>query len=289
MSRIDREGRVAIGNHRLSVLEEGIPRDWDARKVWERQFKKDIFKRIIQTMGRCGWASCIPPEDIKQYGMSFATGHRYFQKGFLRADLSLCGRCIEIEFYQNVVVDSRDDHWGRYDHNNHKVIPYMMGLEIRRMQNRISSYLCNVFTGYAVKPQSPERGSSTALDIVDYRMRNSGHFDEALGRCGGDDRCGNNKSADGSIVKHGERVWFFDSHGRIATGTAFYDLNMMWHVVTGKYDFRVLPSWQLMVKCPEDFRVKRNEDRKQRTVGALLESAVKSQDFERAIILRDAA
>lgn len=287
--RIERAGRVGFHDAKLSVWEEGIPRDWDAARAWERQFKRDVFARIVQTLNRLGWTCVVPPEMIKRYGKSFAEDYRYCRKGDLQGELSLSGRCIEFEMWQDVQNGSNPN-GGKYDFDKESRMTYLQRLEMERTRRRIRDYLCNVFDGYEFEPgKEPERGPNgvTALEWIVAHYKASWHYKPELGRPDGDESSYNNRSADHGVVRHGERVWFRDRKGRFVTGIAYYNINNMWWVVTGKYDLHNEASFHLHTRQPENLRAKRNAEMRRKRLEGEISKAVEQMNYERAAVLRD--
>ncbi|MGM9458201.1 hypothetical protein, partial [Lacticaseibacillus rhamnosus] len=85
-----------FGDATLSIWEEGLGGTWSERQAWERQFKRDVFSRIVQTLNRLGYT--VGPNTY----IFTDNNNRYARKGDLRADLKLSGRSISLEFFQNV-------------------------------------------------------------------------------------------------------------------------------------------------------------------------------------------
>ncbi|WP_017339212.1 hypothetical protein [Pseudomonas fluorescens] len=152
--QIQREGRVTFGEARLAVWEEGIPREWDAKVIWERKFKREVFKRIIQTLNRIGWT-------VGEQTHIFTDNNaRHCVKGNLQADLKICGRSIELEFFQSVNTPDRADHGGRYQSDKEKHMPYLVRLEMERTRSRIRDYLC--MCSQIIGSRHPARNAASA-------------------------------------------------------------------------------------------------------------------------------
>jgi hypothetical protein len=299
--RIEREGAVNFGDASIAIWEEGISAaraqsGHAGEQAWEKQFKREVFRRIVQMLRRLGWTCAVPEisqHDVKHYGGNVARWaaerRRLCAKGDLKANLEISGRCIKLDMFQNVNAPDRPDHDGRYQSNKEQHMPYLLRLEMERARRRIRDYLCNVLTGYVFREPEPKRGPNglTALEYIQADVRSCWHYNKALDRRSGEDSCGNNRSADGAHVKHGARVWFADYKGRICTGTAFYNINNMWWVITGRYEARNVASFEIYTRCPENLRVKRNAARRRKRLEAELNSAVKAMKFERAALLRD--
>ena len=286
-----REGRLNFGDARMSIYEEGIAEaraagGYAATVEWERRFKRDVFARIVQTLNRLGW-------NVGEQNYIFLGNHsRYCTKGDLQADLRISGRCITLEFFQNINAPDRADHGGRYQDRKEFHMPYVMRLEMERTRRRIRDYLVNVLGGYVFDEESrPNRKSHaghlhmTALEWMHAQYRQSWHFKGDMSTYVISDY--NNGSADGKKLTHGARVWFYDRKGRLNTGTAYYNINNMWWVVTGRYDVTNMSSCELHLCCPDHPRLKRNGAARRGALERELKTAIGTNRFERCVILRD--
>lgn len=287
MSQIQREGTVSFHDASLHVWEEpGGP----VMGEWELKFKRDVFKRIIQQLNRLGWT--VGPWDQAEDFSAIANSHRTCSKGDLRAQLGVSGRHIELQMWQGVNTPTRPDHGGRYEMHKEAVMPYLLWLEMERTRRRIRDYLCNVFAGYEFRDlhadgRHAKRGPGvlTALQWVDQANRSSWHFDPELGHAPINMEC-NARSADGGTITHGARVYAIGYDGRVVVGTAYYNLNNMWWVVTGKYDVINVHSGAIYLESPGDLRQKRNERKRRRRLEGELSKAVKAMNFQRAETLK---
>ncbi|MDX5979586.1 hypothetical protein [Vreelandella alkaliphila] len=283
MAQIERAGRVTFGDARFDVWEEPGERVMGA---WEQRFKKDVFKRIVQQFNRLGWE--VGPQEHIFTG----NNSRFCRKGDLKADLRLCGRHIEILFFQSINCPTRPDDEGRYERDKEQCMPYLLRLEMQRTRNRLRDYLCGVFTDYEFTDEEKGRlakrgpGKMTAIEWVENANRNSGHYSEALGHA----PIGmtiNAKSADGGEITHGARVYAIDYRYRVVVGTAYYNLNNMWWVVTGKYGLINVHSGAIYLSSPGDIRRKRNARCRRQRLEKELSSAIKSMNFKRAQVLKE--
>lgn len=299
--RIERAGCVNFGDASISIVEEGLANaraggGFDAAKLWESQFKRDVFTRIVQTLNRIGWACTMPeisPHDVKHYGGNVARWSaerkRLCTKGDLKADLEISGRSISLKMFQNVNAPDRPDHDGRYQSDLEGHMPYLLRLEMERTRRRIRDYLINVFAGYTLGTTSSsfycKPLSRTAMESIQDHYAKSCHFKGDMAKYKIAD-C-NRGSGDGTMLDHGQRVYFFDWHGRLCAGTALYNINNMWWVATGKYDYTNKASFELFARCPENPRLKRNADRRRKRIEKELQKAIAAMNFERAAVLRD--
>ena len=298
MATIQRTGVVSFGDASLSVWEDGIAAareagGLDAADAWKLEFKRGVFARIVQQLNRLGWTCEIPEDYIKMYSTSFARNFRRCHKGELKGWLEITGRCINFEMWQGVNTPTRPDHGGRYESNKEAIMPYVLRLQMERTRRRLRDYLCNVMDCYTfdtkrrsiyLKPL--ER---TAMECIQAHYDESIHF-KGVGwdkRKAEPGMAGNLMSADGVMLDHDQRVWFFDRKGRINTGIAYYNINNMWWVVTGRHSYTNLANFELYAALPDNFRAKRNGNLRRRRLESELSKAIKAMDFERAATIRD--
>lgn len=289
MAQVNRSGAVVFGDADLHIWEEPTRTSnaqWDE---WEKVFRKQVFKRIIQQLNRLGWT--VAEWDEAEHYRAIAHNRRSCRKGDLQGHLGLCGRHIEFEMWQDVANITREDGKGRHEFDKEQRMPYLIHLEMQRTRNSLRDYLCNVFAGYDFKDSSPNTrrpgpGSLTALEWVGREMRSSGHFVEELGRARINMEC-NARSAEGETITHGAPVYTLDNKGRVVTGTAYYNLNQSWYVVTGKYGVMCSQASEIYLHNPGCLRVKRNERQRRQRLERELAKAIKAMDFKRAQVLKD--
>lgn len=276
--QIQREGRVTFGEARLDVWEEDIPRDWDARVIWERKFKREVFKRIIQTLNRIGWTVG------EQTHIFIGNNSRHCVKGDLQADLKICGRSIELEFFQSVNTPDRSDHDGRYQRDKEKHMSYLMRLEMERTRRRIRDYLCNVFAGYTFSASDRKcgLGGLTNIEWINTDYASNRRFGPPTIPAADY----NSGSGDKKTIEHGAKVWTTDRKGRWYQGTAFVNINNMWWVAYGKYGYTNKACFDLFVDRPANLRAKRNERARRQRLEDMIARAVAGMNYQRAETLR---
>lgn len=296
--RIERSGRVVFHDASLAVWEEGIidaraAGGWEGAKRWERQFKRDVFARIVQTLNRLGWT--VGPQTYIFTG----NNSRYCTKGDLQADLKVCGRHIEFDMFQNVNAPERPDHGGRYQHDQEKHMPYVMRQEMERTRRRIRDYLCNVFTGYEFQP--PKICSPNPDPLAYFNEKWDGEYEKRRGthrfKRGADGwpsvdeiSSWSREDKDGTLLNHGDVRWMRDRKGRLLRGRVYGGINGIWMFVYGPgqrdhthenaakfFTYRAGETPQKLIH--NDVRRKRLERE--------LHKATETMNFERAAILRD--
>lgn len=300
IGRIDRTGVIHITDAALRIWEDDIPSPsgpggHKARDAWEAKFKKDVFTRVIQTLNRIGWTveqPAIKPHDVKHYGGTVARWaterHRDCSKGDLKGELKINGRCIDFEMWQGVNTPTRPDHGGRYESDKEAVAPYLLRIEMDRTRNRIRDYLCNVFTGYTVKPADPKIGINgvTAAEKAAHNRRTSGHYRKELDRAE-ISMPSNARARDGGTIEHGAKVWAVGRKGRIITGTASYGLNDRWSIVSGRYGLISVGASEIFTRQPEHLRVKRNQAEGRKILERKMQAAAQAMDYRRAQAMKN--
>lgn len=280
-----RKGHLSLNDTSLIVFEEpdnggrsGLPKDY------ESEFRKTVFKRIIQQLNRLGYNMRQDEEHDKQYAC-LSRYHRIGNKDELQCILKQTGRCIELEFYQDVYNIDRKDGQGRYCFNKFERMPYLMQLEFRRTINRLTKYLQNVF-GYQLKTKTGKSakcgpGALTAYEWIKQDWESCSHYSPEVGHraISGDY---NRKTADGQLLQHGQRCYTTDRKGRVITGTAYHNINNMWWVVSGKYGWDNKACFEIYAVAPENIRQKRNERLRRGRLESVLASAVKRMDYLKA-------
>lgn len=297
--RIERAGSVVFHDAALYVWEEGIPREWDAARAWERQFKRDVFARIVQTLNRLGWTCIIPPKMIEQYGKSFAEDYRYCRKGDMQGEISLSGRSIKFEMWQDVQnVENRNG--GKYDFDKEDRMTYVQRLEMERTRRRIRDYLCNVFTGYEFEP--PKIASPNPDPLAYFNDSWDSEYEKKRGvhrfKRGSDGwpsehevNSWNRKDKDGTPLNHGDVRWMRDRKGRAIRGRVYGGINGMWLFVygPGERDHTHESAGSFFTyRLGETPRKLFDPRERRKRIERDLAIAVKEMRFERAAKLRDA-
>lgn len=285
----NRIGNIHFHDASLNIMEEMNARTFDERKAYGQDFKAKVFQPIIQLLRKLGWSVNVPEDMIKQYSLSFAQDHRYCRKGDLEGMLTITGRSVQFETWQSVANIDRKDGLGRHEFEKTRRMPYTLRLEMLRTRIRIKTMLMTRYPLYTFTDESPVIGISgvTAKEAIMHDLRGCWHFKKDLDRRGGEEQCGNNKSKDNKVITHGATVYTTDSKGRLIVGEAFYNINNMWWVISGKYGRSNKASFEIYVDCPGDIRVKRNERMRRAKLESELNKATAAMDFKRAELLKN--
>lgn len=298
--RIERAGSIRFHDASLHVWEEGLRSTgsragWDAQQGWERQFKHDVFKRIVAKLRQLGFT--VGPNTHIFTG----NNNRFASKGALKADLKLGGRHIELDFFQNVNAPTRPDHGGRYEFNQEELMPYLMRLEMERARRSIREYLLNVFTGYEFEP--PKVASPNPDPLAYFNDHWDGEYEKRRGthrfRRGDDGwpsvdeiSSWDRKDKDGMPLNHGDVRWLRDRKGRLMRGRVYGGINGMWMFVYGpdRRDHTHENAKRFFTYRPDETPRKFIESTlRHKRLEHELAKAVETMNFERAAVLRDIA
>lgn len=254
-------------------------------------FRSEIFEPLTAWMRRRGWRVTADPEVLKRH-RCISKDYRVAERGDLRAKAECHGRSIEVEFWsEQAKQENRNGR--RYDFDKRDRAPYLdrlrMDLEIRRI-------LAWLGERAELKVRAPRNqrcgagsGELSAADWIERRARESGHFDTELGRARytNGDRC--RKAKDGGLLDHGAVAWFIDSKGRVLRGRAFYSLNDRWAIQIGRFGVTFASAFEMFTAPPPDLRRKRNDRKRRERIEREIGRAVRSEDFERAALLKKIA
>jgi len=297
IGRIERTGVISFGDVSLHIWEEGISDaraagGWEGAKAWERQFKRDVFARIVQALRRLGWT--VGP----QHYIFTNNDNRFCQKGNLKGDLHMGGRSIKFEMFQSINCPTRPDNEGRYEWSKTELMPYVMRLEMERTRRRIRDYLCNVFTGYAFQP--PKIASPNPDPLAYFNDSWDGEYEKKLGthrfkrgadgwpaesELGSWDR----RDKDGVTMSHGDVRWMRDRNGRLLRGRVYGGINGMWMFVygPGQRDHTHESARSFFTYQPDMPRKQVDQHKRRKRLEQELAKAIKAMNFERAAVLRD--
>lgn len=273
-----RDGNLHLFDSTIKIWEENV----------EEDFKEKVFDPLIRFLRSEGWRVGQDPQ-ILSHHKCLAPSHRMCRFGELEANLRMCGRTVEFTMFQNVEnVSNR--HGGQYDFNKFDRMPYTMRLRCLATARKLIQFLRDRH-GYRLDTPKLEssqmrRGGPTALDVLAERYAACCHTVKHLGRPHWHQDY-NRKAGDGSLLEHGQVVWIQTTSGRWLRGTAFYNLNSMWWVVTGPYSLTNRSCGELFTSPPQDLRDKSNERIRRKRLEKELAAATSSMNFERAVVLRN--
>ncbi|PKR57470.1 hypothetical protein [Thalassospira lohafexi] len=273
-------GYIKIHDSSISIWEETVD---------DEDMLSEVLGPLVNLMRRWGW-TVRSDQRIKKHYRILNKYHRHCRRGQLEAKLSISGRHLEIKFFQNVANVS-NPHGGEHEFDILARMPYLLRLQTIWFISKAAAHL-HASHGYRLSDKqggSKDIGprGSTAMQFIEHNYAQSWHLDKTLGYPSGSDASYNNKSADGGIVTHGMQVWIRDSKGRRwLRGTAYYNINNMWWVVTGPYSIRNIASFDISIHQPANLRDRRNQRVRRSALEKQMLKAIATMDFHRAETLR---
>ncbi len=245
--------------------------------IWRTSTAEDweTYEAIRMMMVRDGFSFHQDPH-TKKYYRSIARMHHCGNKGDLHFFSKICGRHIEIEFYEDVIRDNKNG--GRYHFDKLAKMPYLRRLKALLALRKITAFLTTA--GYT---DQSKRYSNDALENVMQRRKEIMNFQRA-NFYEGPREAYNATDADGRMLADGQVRYFWTSNGRLGRGVVYHNLNNMWWVVCNGTHFTNQASFRLFQWGPE---MGRKRQASQNQIEHHLAKLVKAEKYESAIVLRN--
>jgi hypothetical protein len=242
-------------------------------------FRTEIYAEMIRRMRSQGWSVRADRETRKRFP-TLSPDQREGAKGTLRFALEITGRVVKIEFWSETAPQINS--YGRYyDFDKLQRMSPQDAPRVELEFRRLIAWLQGIAP---IDVNRTKERHLSALERIEKRYAESSHKDKQFGRpvCKYDS---NRKTADGGLLEQGQTVWFTDHGGRVLRGSAFYNINNMWWIVSGGLLFNK-GCRELFVSLPTDIRTKRNERARRNRLEKELQVAVQRMDFQRAHVLK---
>ncbi len=242
-------------------------------------FRDEVYGELIRRMRAQGWSIRFDPH-IRRYFSVLNSCHRLGARGTLRCAIELSGRVVKVEYW-STTARQVNHHGRRYDFDRMTRMHHLDRLRVELEFRRTIAWLETIAP---VEVKRTADRDMPAMARIAMHYAESWHADKALGRpkWSYDSQ---RKSYDGTLLEHGQTVWFPDNKGRIVRGTAFYNINNMWWVVAGGRLYNE-GSHALYAAPPVDLTLKRNERSRRRRLEEELGLAMRRMAFLRAETLK---
>jgi len=288
---IRRQGKIYVSDASVTVTEESVAQD---------ALKAQVMLRLCRYLKDQGWEFHVPYADYdwihkdRQYTKNrphFAESMRKGIKDGLEMELRVSGRCLEIKFWEDINDHSADNsNGGRYIFDKESKMPYRQRCRVRATKIKILKFLTD-FHDYELrdgsKPILPRR--ITGMEFLKKSYKESWHHDEDIySEKNSETSYHNSRSADGDVVKHGQKVWTTDYSGRWISGIAFRNLNNMWWVLCGKWDKYNKASFDIYCHLPIDIKNRMPKDVRVKKLKSHLAKAISAEDFLKCHALKQA-
>lgn len=292
---MEREGEIRLYNTNIGIWENDVD-EKDYKQVYDEMIRH-LRNRDFKVF-RCPFAK-------KHYKCLSATRHRGVFN-HLEFKMSLCGRHIEIEFFQN--INKSNPNGGEYDFDKFFRMSYLMQKKFIIESAHLIKMLVEKF-GYTldkkltyVKDKDGYRkrviNAINGIHPTRYPLKrfndmwNEDRFvrDESGWPLVSEYSHGGNKDRDGNDCRNGQTKYFRDRSGYLKRAIIYTNMNAMWQTIygPGKKDNNYLHARELFTLQSTDrfgrwFSDEQRIDKQKK----MLKKSVKLMDFEKAAILRD--
>jgi hypothetical protein len=239
-----------------------------------------LFVDICNFLLRLEFKVNADPYYRKQYPI-LSKYHRYARRGDLECKFERYPVGVKLDFYQNLRFEN--PHGGYYDFNKLQRMPYLVRLRFLHTRRALFQWLTD--RGHE---NHCDAEPELAIDRIQKRIQNSGHWDGSglLERV--PDSAYAHADRDKRRIVPGQKKYFYDWNKRLSCGIVYYNLNNMWWVHTGQYDFRNVANFELFDFDPAmPRRRKLSASDRHKRLSSEKRRAVEREDYARAAQLRD--
>lgn len=295
---------------------------WDECEVGnpDEQAMRLVYYSILEHLRQRGFEILRDPHVEEQFP-TLSPWRHYVRKGSLEAILETSGRFSKVEFFQSVVrPPDCNPNGAQYDFNKYRLLPRFLRLEFLVEQASLIRFLAERF-GYPLiaahgqcgyrdgqaKPIDLNGSRSIPLVIRDL-LREPNWAEDPLGAFNagwGEGRftrgtdgwpipseccChtpGQCLDRDGRELLPGETRYMRLDDGRLRRGKVYPGMNSSWVFVYRDGREKVFRLKELFSCDRPDLEPRKVSPDREKRLSALLDAAIKAQNFEQAIILRD--
>jgi hypothetical protein len=286
-----RVGEITHHGTGLGIWEEGVN---------EKEFMTAVQGPLIRYF--CGRGFNIHRDpDTKKHFRSISDRHHRGKKGDLELLIKVGGRHIELNFFQNVVVENQNG--GQYDFKKFQKMPYLIQKQWLKEASAVIGYLVGThgytygkgLTGHlpadllislaGIHPtKDPLKRFNEMWTPTRFKRGEDGWpIQSELSSYYNVDR-------EGVPLSTGMFRWWRDRKGYLKRGIIYTNMNSMWQLVygPGREDTTWMSAHDLFTLQPEDPRGRYFPPDKIRGIlERVKEKAVEEELFEKAAIIRD--
>jgi len=289
---VKRNGMLSIHDTSINVWEE---------QVNEEDMMRQVYSPLIRFLRTRGFLIRRDPYIMKHFRI-LSQRHHAGRIDDLEVKVELSGRCLKVEFFQNLNFENSNG--GQYDFDKFKKMPYLMqkrfALEASAIMAHLSSHhryslsknvigispfdIISSIRGFS-RAQEPLRGFNDTWGADRFERDETGwpvssSYDH-----------GYNKDREGIPLRNGMQRWFRGRDGYLRFGIIYTNMNEMWQIVygPGRNDTTWASGRELFSLQPEDCRRRYfHKETRERKLSVALEKAVKEMSYERAAAMREA-
>jgi hypothetical protein len=286
-----RSGEITHHDTGLGIWEEGVN---------EKEFMSVVQGPLIRYFRTRGFSIHRDPDTKKHY-RTISDRHHRGKKGNLELQIKVCGRHIEITFFQSIVFKNQNG--GQYDFHKYDKMPYLIKKQWLKEASAVLDYLVTThgYTyGKGLTGHSPT-DLLVSLAGIHPTKEPLKRFNEMWGeKRFKRDETGwpvqaelshyYNVDREGIPLSTGMFRWWRDRKGYLRRGTIYTNMNSMWQLVygPGRGDTTWMSAMDLFTLQPEDVRRRWfPPDKIRDALEKEKDKAVKEERFEKAAIIRD--
>lgn len=291
---IRRKGIVHVSDAAIHIEDKTLDIDtWTAESV----IKSQLLLRLVAYLKSQGWSFHVPYDDYawldnnKSDGPKFAERYRKGIKDGLEVEIGLCGSGLEISFWEDVANhEEENSKGGRYIFDKESKMPYRQLCRIRATKLKIINFLTQ-FHDFIIEyrqPIIPRKSKAITTIELSYKQNEHVHgkgvgvFDVDSSNISDY----NSTSSNNEKIQQGSMIWVRDYSGRWIYGRAFHNINNMWWVVCGKWDYYNVASFHIHTQKPSDLHVRVSPQKVKDSLNKKIQQAVSEKDFLRAHTLQ---
>ncbi|WP_285020281.1 UvrB/UvrC motif-containing protein [Novosphingobium sp. fls2-241-R2A-195] len=256
----------------------------------------ETFNRLLSVLADAGFAIGRDPQIEKNWpilGRYHREGKRSTPAGDLWFSAETYPTGCRIEFFQQVVTVNSNG--GKYDFDRRQKMPYLIGKAFEAALRRMRAHLIERGFAEEVKLESPVPDPMAYFNAkwnMEHERRNGTNRFQRGPDGWPDDTVigshGNRLDRDKVRIEHGSVRYFRTHRGHLMRGRVYGGINGMWMVIYGPglRDHTHLSCCELFLCDPREVPRRLHPRGKARLQKALT-AAVETENYERAIVLRD--
>lgn len=270
-------------NKETSIKKEGtifFSEDTVSVSTKNPEGNRDLFLSLMKYLKKIGFV-VSNDKNIKYKSLNNYFKHGQWKE--LEFDANYYPAGLDIKFYQNAYPGERGPGQGKYEFDKKEKMPFLLKKRLEFTISKLVAFLKSDTFSLKEKEFSLVDGHGRAnlddpsLTIYDKIKRIKSINYSADNGSGFNFIDKNNKK-----IINGDIKFFYDYDGYLRKGEAYLNLNNMWWILT-KDNYFNKASYELFDYNGEPIKRKKHKE----IIQTKLNEAIKSQDFEKCIILRD--
>lgn len=178
----------------------------------------------------------------------------------LEVHMELSPVCFQIEFYQNINTGDRKKGDGRYCFDKYNLMPYLTKKRFEYMAIQIFEIIQNAFETeieYRDNPKLAEVAILKHKQDNHWTLRDPTSLNDIINVIKDYDVKCNSTDRDKKHIECGQIKYYRDYNGRLCKGKVYHNINNMWWVLAGKFDYKNIAAFKLFDANESDLTSRR--------------------------------